>query len=331
MSEAAFTDETYARVLGLTHKAERQLAEDLVRALGKADRALLPKPASHPMAALLAEGARGVDKLLSLMESGSDRERRDAVDALAHLLFAAPQPSASARLKGALKREQDPQLAAMLAKALAIAGDGALMLEQMKRLGDDDPAIVASAARLLGFGRFKPAVPVLKGLVSRDHFLESRHAIWALGEIGDPGALPALLIALAHAFRVVDCLIAVGKIGEVTSIPHVTPLLASGTPDERDAAARALAMILDKNRALAASIAPLKDALVPWIERELADRTAPISVSTRYHLLLCLARLGHKLDAARLRTYLALEPDDVKVQGARPKTSVFHKKNAPKR
>ncbi len=66
MNEPAFSEETYARVFGITRHAERQLAEDLVRALGKVDRALLPKPATHAMASLLAEGSRAIDKLLGL-------------------------------------------------------------------------------------------------------------------------------------------------------------------------------------------------------------------------------------------------------------------------
>ena len=44
-----------------------------------------------------------------------------------------------------MKTANFAELAALLAKALAIAGDDAVMLEQMQRLADDDPAVVASA------------------------------------------------------------------------------------------------------------------------------------------------------------------------------------------
>jgi hypothetical protein len=320
-------------VLGLKQRVDRQLADDLIAALEDADERLLPKPASHPMAALLSEGARAVDKLLALVESGSPRERRDALDGLSQLLLTQAQPHAKDRLRAVLKREPDAELAGLLASALAIAGDERLMFEQLRRLGDDDPAIVASAARLLGFGRFRRAVPALKGLVSPDRFYESRHVIWALGEIGDPDALPALLIALSNAMRVVDCLIAIGKIGELTSVPHVTPLLMLGTAEQKDAAARALSMILDKNRELLRSETSMREALFPFIERELSDLSSAITVSTRFHLLLCLARLGVKLDPARLRTWLGLPVDAVKASTASGKrqTSVFNKPGAAKK
>ena len=111
------------------------------------------------------------------------------------------------------------------------------------------------------------------------------------------------------------------------------PILMHGTAEQRDAAARALAMILDKNRALAQRTASLKEALLPLIEARLADLGSATSVSTRLHLLLCLARLGHKLDPARLRTWLGLSDNDVKATTAsgKKKTSVFNKPKAPKR
>ena len=317
-SAPAFDEATYKNALGLKKKSERDFAESLVLALAKLDRALLPPAATHPLSALIADGPRSIDQLLSIVEKGTQQERLDAVDALAHVLLGAPSKDAAPRLRAALKDEDDATVAALLEKTLAIAGDENTLIEQLKRLADPDPAIVASAARLLGFGRYKPAVPALKGLVSPERFFESRWVIWALGEIGDPAGLPPLEQALSSAFRVVDCLIAIGKIGKLTSIPLLTPHLIGSFSEQKDAAVRGLAMILDKNRDDARYMGAVRDQLAQMIERDLADPNAPMSSSTRFHMLLCLARLGVKLDESRTRKYLGvtLDPKDTKHVGA---------------
>lgn len=306
-----FDDAAWVRTLGLRKKGERDFVGGLVEALRQLDRALLPAPASHPLASLIAQGPRSIDPLLDFVEKGDERRSKDALDALAHILVGtssadAGSKGARARLRAALGKTKQAEVAALLEKTLAVAGDEDTLIEQVKRLGDEDPAVVATAARLLGFGRYRRAVPILKGLVSPERFYESRWVIWALGEIGDAEALPALEIALAHAFRVVDCLIAIGKIGRVTSIPVLTPHLVSGFPEQKDAAVRALAMILDKNRGDAVVMGPLRAQLAGLLERDLADASAPLSTSTRFHMLLCLGRLGVKLDEARVRKYLAV-------------------------
>lgn len=299
-----FDDTNLDRVLGVRAPHERGYVQSVVEMIQKLDRGLLPPPAPHPYASLMAEGTAGIAPLLDILERGDPKAQGDALDALAHIVAGTRLAPAIARLKMLLASTQDPERAALLEKTLALAGDEATLLEQMKRLADDDPAVVASAARLCGLGRYAPAVPVLKALVSPERIYESRWVIWALGEIGDAAALPALDMALAHAFRVTDCLIAMGKIGEVVSLPKITPHLVSGMAEQKDAAARALAMILHKHRSETSAVVSLRPMLAALVERELADAAAPISGSTRFHLLLCLARLGHKLDEARVKKYL---------------------------
>ncbi len=318
--EPAFDETTYLRAFGLKKKADRDFADGLVQALAQIDRALLPGAAPHPLAHLIEVGPRSIDQLMSLVDTGSDRQQVDAIDALAHILLGTQDRDASARLKKKLAETDNSDIAALLEKTLAIAGDDATLEEQLRRLGDDDPGVVATAARLLGFGRFRPAVPVLKGLVSPEHLYESRWVIWALGEIGDEAALPALEIALSNAFRVVDCLIAIGKIGMITSIPACTPHLTSAFPEQKDAAVRGLAMILDKNREHVRYIGALRDQLARMIEHELADTQAELSGSTRFHMLLCLARLGHRLDEARVKRYLGVGVEDPQLKRVAPST-----------
>ncbi len=317
----ALPEETWRDLFGLARRAERDAANRLVSALSKIDRGLLPPAATHPYEMHIAQGSAGLAPLLALVEEGSEREWFNALDALAHIAFTITSADAVssggrvddvviAKLRAQLKRSDlsSDQLA-LVTKTLAIARDHGVLHEQLHRLTDDDPGVVASAARLLGLGRYAPAARVLRELVSPERFYESRAVIWALGEIGDPAVLPALYRALAQAFRVVDCAIAIGKIGQLTSVGELTPLLLVGPPEQKDAAVRALAMILDHHRNEQKPLGELFSTLAGLIEAQL-ESGEPLSGSTRFHMALCLARMGRQLDEARLRRLLRLGVDD---------------------
>jgi hypothetical protein len=315
----ALPEEVWRDVFGLTKRADRDWANRIVGALQKIDRGLVPPMASHPYEALIAQGSSALPQLLSLLEQGTEREWFDALDATAHICLAIVSGDADgavvddkviARLRAQLKRHDlTPEQQALVAKTLAIARDHGVLHEQLHRLADPDPGVVAAAARLLGLGRYRPAARVLRELVSPERFYESRAVIWALGEIGDPEVLPALSRALSQSFRVVDCLIAIGKIGQVTSVGLLLPMIVAGAPEQKDAAVRALAMVLDHHRQDGAVLSELFASLVTLIESQLASEHA-LSGSTRFFMLLCLARLGHPLDEARVRRYLRLGLDD---------------------
>jgi hypothetical protein len=86
-------------------------------------------------------------------------------------------------------------------------------------------------------------------------------------------------------------------------------MIVAGAPEQKDAAVRALAMILDHHRHDGAVLSELFASLVTLIESQLASEQA-LSGSTRFFMLMCLARLGHPLDEARVRRYLRLGLDD---------------------
>lgn len=315
MQTQAFSEQTYRQLFGIKKSKDIEFADGLVHALSRIDRGLLPPSATHPLSALIAGGLTSVEKLVEIVEDGGEQQQLDAIDALAHIFVYAPVPQrALKKLRACLNRagteEQDPQKVAVLAKCLAIGKDEGLLRHQMTLLADSDPGVVASAARLLGFGRYEPAVAVLRSLVSPDRLFESRSVLWALGEIASPDALPELEYALASGFRTVDCMIAMGKIGYMTSIPMLTPMVLSGMPEQQDAAYRALAMILDKNRALVPHLEPLPQDLSRLILHQLNDPDLRLSGSTRFHMCLCLARLGEKLDPASVRRYLGVSLDE---------------------
>ena len=64
-------------------------------------------------------------------------------------------------------------------------------------LDDTDPLVVVGAAWFLGERRHRPAVPVLAATANGHSDVRCREAaIAALGAIGDPAGLPAVLLAL---------------------------------------------------------------------------------------------------------------------------------------
>jgi HEAT repeat protein len=313
-------EHTYRDLFGLSKRADVAYADGLISALARIDRGLLPAAAGHPLASHIAQGTVAVERLLERLEGDDLQDRLDAIDALAHVfLHEAPDTSALRRIKVVLNRagvsEGNEELVALCAKALAIGQDEELLRRQTMLLADDDPGIVATAARLLGFGRFKPAVPLLNALVSPDRFYESRFIIWALGEIGDDGALPILGYALASSFRTVDCMIAMGKIGDISSIPKLTPMVLSGSPEQRDAAYRGLAMIFDANRDFLQTLEHTRREFSNLILTQLSDDGLELPGSTRFHMLLCLARLGEKLDAARVKKFLGVGLNEQEASG----------------
>ena len=305
----AFSEDAYRNKLGLNNPAEMGLAEEIVTALSELDRALLPGAATHPYADLIAKGNQGVSELCDLLSKEDLRTTYDALDALGHIFVYAPASDDAILKVRSLLDADDTMLSTLAAKILAIGNDRVFLHEQLSRLADEDPGVVATAARLLGLGRYKPVVPVLRALVSPDRIFESRDVIWALGEIGDPAALETLDYALGSAFRTVDCLIAMGKIGQLISIPKIMPMIQTGLPEQRDAAYRALAMILapQENRDLVRGVDELVDGVSDLIRNQLQHLGERLSGSTRFHMLLCLARLGNRLDRNEFRTYLGIE------------------------
>lgn len=314
METQAYSETTYRQIFGIKKTADLRFAEELVGALSQIDRGLLPPAANHPLSGLIAAGSESVAELIGIVEKGDEQEQLDAIDALAHIFLYQPcSPEEGRRLRACLNHagvaEKNPEKAALIAKCLAIGKDEELLVHQLRLLDDDDPGIVATAARLLGLGRFEPAVPLLNALLSPDRYYESRYVIWALGEIGHVDGLNQLEYALASGFRTVDSMIAIGKIGQLTSIPRLTPMILGGLHEQRDAAYRALAMILEANREWVSQLAPLPEELTRLITTQLNDPEMKLSGSTRFHMCLCLARLGERLDEARVKKYLRVELD----------------------
>ena len=129
-------------------------------------------------------------------------------------------------------------------------------------------------------------------------FVESRAIIWALGEIADDEAIPFLTQCLAEGFRVDDALIALGKIGNVGTIGLVIPYVLQGDTEGKTMALRSMSMILENYNDADDAMEELSEHLHEFlgnIALEDKNRTA------RFYALLCLGRLGEKMDQAQIR------------------------------
>jgi HEAT repeat protein len=84
--------------------------------------------------------------------------------------------------------------------ALAVGGKGSrstLPAALMAALDDPDPLVAVNAAWFTGERRYRPAVPALVSLATTHGDARCREAaVAALGAIGDPAGLPAVLAAL---------------------------------------------------------------------------------------------------------------------------------------
>jgi len=307
--EQTFSKENYRDFFGIQDENEIAFTESIVEAVERIDPTLLPRPFKHPYAAFIAAKKSGFAGLLDVLKSKEEQARKiEALDALANIfLHSGVEESVVTELKALLAEQSEPTMIALYAKCISISQDEAFLHQQILRLADDDPAIVASSARLLGYGAYRPAVEILMNLVSPSRMYESRYVIWALGEIGSENALPVLEHALASAFRTQHCMIALGKIGMMTSIPHLMPFILYGLSEQKDAAYRALASILNKNREHEDAISALRTELEHVIKGQLDDSRVVLQPQTRFFMLLCLARLSVKLDTSQIRRHIGIE------------------------
>jgi hypothetical protein len=292
-----YSAEVYRDIFGVTDPNDVALAETFIKYAAKADAALLPAGGTHPCADLIREGMRSTATLLAYLGAPPPGcSALDAADALVQIYEGLPAP---AEVRDALRErfhhaESDEERAAYT-QALARLGDEELLSVNQTMLSADDPSIVRGAATILGLGRYRPAVPVLRLLVSPKRFVESDAVIWALGEIGDEAAVPELERALLAQFRMPEVLRALGAIGSLNSVPLLLNYLKPGYEPVQEAAYAALAMLLARQRDNLMALRDVRPTLIFGIRGQLEKEHTP---SCKLAMLLCLARLGEKLDRA---------------------------------
>lgn len=193
------------------------LGDAILAALAQADRTL--------RATAIGEASRSADPDLLVKAMGDQDDaiqRNAAISALA---------SGGARSIPALiraVRDPDPEVALFAAGVLGRSRDPAA-IPHLVWLLDHDEINVAQAA-IDGLSQLRPqvAVEALVRVLDRDPWLRFA-AVHALGEIGDPRAIPAL-VPLLEDDVVRDAVVeALGKIGSLDTLPTLTTLLRETT------------------------------------------------------------------------------------------------------
>jgi HEAT repeat protein len=165
----------------------------------------------------------------------------------------------------------------------------------------------------VGYARDVESVPILLDLIHGDRLAVMDAAIWALGEIRSADALPKLHRLLHAEIRVADCLEAIGKIADESSLVRLLPILVEGADEHREKATWATARILRANdgRAFADDVA---SSLAVALERA-ADRDT--SRLVRFHAIVGLSLLGRALEPKRILAALGgqLGAEDLDAMG----------------
>jgi len=305
--KSAFSHSDYETLFALTDAGQVAYAEELLFSLSQTKQSEIQFDQSHPFAELIIQGKKAFAALIQRAQNGLASERLDAIDALSYILLESKIDGHEIeQLRRLLASEKDKTVLIALAKTLAIAQDFSFLREQLARLTDDDPAIVAAAAQLLGYGRMQQAIEPLCALLSPSRIYESRHIIWALGEIGDRAALPYLHRCIHQSFRVNDALIALGKIACLSSISVVFSQVLIGTSQTKECGYRALARILEAHRKEEAIIRIFNEEFGNIVDSQLQHEYLALNWETRFFMIICLARFGRSMQPSFLRRYLDL-------------------------
>ena len=225
----------------------------------------------------LARSSReGVYGLLALLETRSWSARREVIAALAGL-----GDAALPWLRESLRRERANETRVAATVDCLVASIGSVESALVELIGDDNPAVVADLAQILGRRRNPRSLPVLTELlghvddnvavaaieaigrvggrgavdalvqsVERDYFFRTYPAIDVLGRSGDPRAVLPLTLALAKPQYRIEAARALGRTADKSAVPPLAALLGSPSDSDVRVAGLALAELIALHRAL---------------------------------------------------------------------------------
>lgn len=226
-------------------REQRETYERYVDALARISPILLPQRFVHPLRAQVMAGPSAFPELLSLLARTHDPDLRatvlEAIGLVIEEYHVAPL-DVIAVLDRELSSSFGPHRT-LAGRALALAGYEKLLGFATKVLqGSQNNAELRIAARLVGFGRYAPAMTPVVALLSPQRLSIIDAMIWALGRIGSEEPLPILHAVLGSRIMVEDVAEALGAIGSWSSM---TPLLSAiaGPTAEREAVLHAIAEI----------------------------------------------------------------------------------------
>ncbi|MCK5689081.1 hypothetical protein KAI87_07420, partial [Myxococcota bacterium] len=239
-------------LLGIETDEQVKFTAQAMKALSKIGDELVPRLNGHPLRDYIVRGLPALDELLDQFDTAqSDQARALALDAVAEIIQREHVTGpVLKRLEDILSSSKSEVIVSMAAKAIAVTGDDAFMEMQREALKSKSPSAIRAAAKLLGFGRYKPAARDLLDLLGGENLVLADALIWALGEMQCQEALPTLHQMLESGLRSLNILEALGKIAGKTSVMRIVPLLSQGNRVQREKAAQALSLIVRKNNGL---------------------------------------------------------------------------------
>ncbi|MBK6683727.1 MAG: HEAT repeat domain-containing protein [Deltaproteobacteria bacterium] len=237
-------------LLGTRTPEQTDFARRLLDALKRSLPDLVPRSLEHPFQAEISQGLGGTSALLAVLDAPVPHPveaQVAALDALARIGEHHPlSKEVMSALRKSLAAAKDPQVASVAARALAVGRDPEFLAQQRAFLGSTDLAQLRISARLLGYAKDPAAAPVLLELLTLDRTAVADVVIWALGQIGDEAAVPRLHAFLERSIHPEVVIAAVGHIGARLSVMRTLPVLLDGPTPLREAAAEALARIIQK-------------------------------------------------------------------------------------
>lgn len=200
---------------------------------------------------LVTEGAQGVAPLLDRLDDPSWVVRRAVVAGLASLGNESLRPLTELLRS---RRDDEARIAATVDALVASLGDAEEEVESLA--SDDNPAVVADAAQILGRRRATGSVPTLVRLLEHPDDNVAVAAIEALGRIGGRAAVDSLIdiVSSGNFFRVFPAIDVLGRSGDPRAVAPLAALLEN--PHYGFEAVRALGRTGEK-----AAVAPLSSLL----------------------------------------------------------------------
>lgn len=292
-------------LIGAERAEQVRFTDQVLAALGKISPDLVPTLYQHPYADLILRGPGAFASLIERADKApDDTTRAAAIDAIAEVITRdyATREAVEA-LTRMLSTSKSELVVSNAARAIALAGDEGFLEQQRAFLASKSPSEVRVAAKLCGYGKYRRAVPLLLDLLRDDQLALSDVVIWALGEIGDPSALPKLHRMLGAHLRVELVVEAIGKIGEPSSVVRLLPVLLEGATEQRERAAQAIERITRKNNG------QLYDAELERSVRVALERVIEQDESkrARFHALIAFSLLGGHLEPQRILGALGAE------------------------
>ncbi|MBI4820792.1 MAG: hypothetical protein HY791_31295 [Deltaproteobacteria bacterium] len=296
---APLPSEFVSVLLGVDDPVHVRFSDQIVDALAKISPDLTLRLDPHPLADDVQRGVAAFPELLaSFRDEKSELGRAAILDAIGRIVqkhYATKEVLEA--LAKIISTTKSSAITSLAAKALALARDEPFLELQRNLLISTSPSQVRIAAKLCGYGKYDKAVPQLLALIHTDTMAaEAEAAVWALGEIGAATALPKLHRMLNDSIKSEDVLDAIGKIGGVTSVLRLLPVLLEGTTNQRIKAAIALARINRKNDG--SYLDPDLERAVRALLEKVIDKDP--SGEVRFYAIIAYSLLGGHLEPARV-------------------------------